>query len=207
MHSSGRVYYSNGHNQQLVEKTKSNETRKNKWTKKRKEGRKKERKEGETEGRREAGKIPLCLTTVYYWSTVVCLVTKSCPTLCNPMDHSLSDSSVHGMSQSRILKWVAISFSRNLPGPGIKPKAVAMAYRSFTTKPPGIIGVWAPEILYQQWAKHAGMLVRASGKVLMFLHAVWSRERPWAFDLNSHPRCTFCPSIIHLIVFDSILHL
>ena len=34
------------------------------------------------------------------------------PTLCNPMDFSLSGSSVHGILQARILKWVAIPFSR-----------------------------------------------------------------------------------------------
>ena len=32
--------------------------------------------------------------------------------LCDPMDHSLPGSSVHGISQARILEWVAISFSR-----------------------------------------------------------------------------------------------
>ena len=39
------------------------------------------------------------------------LVTKSCPTLCDPMDCCLLGSSVHGLSQTRILEWVAISFS------------------------------------------------------------------------------------------------
>ena len=34
---------------------------------------------------------------------------QSCPTLCNPMDGSLSVSSIHGIFQARILKWVAIS--------------------------------------------------------------------------------------------------
>ena len=33
-----------------------------------------------------------------------------CPTLCDPMNCSLSGSSVHGISQARILEWVAISF-------------------------------------------------------------------------------------------------
>ena len=42
----------------------------------------------------------------------VCLVAKSCPTLCNPMDCSPPGSSVHGISQARILEWVAIFFSR-----------------------------------------------------------------------------------------------
>ena len=40
------------------------------------------------------------------------LVTQSCPTLCNPMDCSLPGSSVHGISQVRILEGVAIFFSR-----------------------------------------------------------------------------------------------
>ena len=32
-------------------------------------------------------------------------------TLCDPMDCSLPDSSVHGISQAGILEWAAISFS------------------------------------------------------------------------------------------------
>ena len=42
----------------------------------------------------------------------VFLVTKSCPTLCNPMDCSPPCSSVHGISQARRLEWVAISYPR-----------------------------------------------------------------------------------------------
>ena len=41
-----------------------------------------------------------------------CLVTKSCLTLCNPMDYSPPGSSVHGISQARTLEWVAISSFR-----------------------------------------------------------------------------------------------
>ena len=36
---------------------------------------------------------------------------------CNPMDHSPQGSSVNGISQARILKWVAISFSRGSSQP------------------------------------------------------------------------------------------
>ena len=39
-------------------------------------------------------------------------VTKSCMTLCDPMDYSLPGSSVHEIFQARILEWVAVSFSR-----------------------------------------------------------------------------------------------
>ena len=38
-------------------------------------------------------------------------VTQSCPTLCDPMDYSLRGSSVHGISQARVLEWGAIAFS------------------------------------------------------------------------------------------------
>ena len=39
-------------------------------------------------------------------------VAQSCLTLCDPMDCSLWGSSVHWISQPRILEWVAISFFR-----------------------------------------------------------------------------------------------
>ena len=35
-----------------------------------------------------------------------------CPTLCDPMDCSLSGSSVRGILQARILDWVAMPSSR-----------------------------------------------------------------------------------------------
>ena len=42
---------------------------------------------------------------------------QSCPTLCDPMDCSLPGSSVHGIFQERILKWIAISSSRGSSPP------------------------------------------------------------------------------------------
>ena len=46
------------------------------------------------------------------------LVTKSCPTLATPCSPLVS--SVHGIFQARILEWVAISFSGDLPSPGFQ---------------------------------------------------------------------------------------
>ena len=45
------------------------------------------------------------------------LVTKLCPTLCDPMDCSPPVSSLHGISQARKLEWIAISFSRGSSQP------------------------------------------------------------------------------------------
>ena len=38
---------------------------------------------------------------------------QSCPTLRDPVDRSLPGSSVHGISQARVLEWVAIAFSQS----------------------------------------------------------------------------------------------
>ena len=46
---------------------------------------------------------------------------KHAKSLCNPVDCSLPGSSVHGILQARILKWVAISSSRGFPDPGFEP--------------------------------------------------------------------------------------
>ena len=54
------------------------------------------------------------------------LVIHLCPTLYDPMDCSLPDSSVHGILQARILEWVAIPFPGDLPNPGIEPRYSAM---------------------------------------------------------------------------------
>ena len=40
------------------------------------------------------------------------LVAQSCPTLCDPMDCSPPGSSVHEISRTRVLEWVASPFSR-----------------------------------------------------------------------------------------------
>ena len=49
-------------------------------------------------------------------------------TLCSP-----PGTSVYRVIQARILEWVAISFSRDLPASGIKPMSPALAGGFFTT--------------------------------------------------------------------------
>ena len=67
--------------------------------------------------------------------TSCCLLAKSCLTLWKPTDLSLPGSFIHGISQARILEWVAIFSSRDLPDPGIKPVSPALAGRFFTAEP------------------------------------------------------------------------
>ena len=53
---------------------------------------------------------------------------------CNLMDCSLPGSSVHEIFQARILEWVAISFSMDLPDPGNKPWSPSLQADSLPTK-------------------------------------------------------------------------
>ena len=60
------------------------------------------------------------------------LTTQSCLTLWDPMDYSPPGSSVRGILQARILEWVAIPFSRDLPDPGIGTCISSIVGRFFT---------------------------------------------------------------------------
>ena len=61
--------------------------------------------------------VQLILKGDHSIQTVLCLVTQSYPTLCNPMDCSPPGSSVHGILQAIILEWVAFPFSRGYSQP------------------------------------------------------------------------------------------
>ena len=65
------------------------------------------------------------------------LVTKSCPTLCDPMDCSSLSSSVHGNSPGKNTGEVAIPVSRDLPNPGIEPRSSTVQADSLPSEPPG----------------------------------------------------------------------
>ena len=53
--------------------------------------------------------------------TALCSITRSCPTLCNPMDCSPPGSSVYGVLQARILEWVHSLLQGLFPTQGLNP--------------------------------------------------------------------------------------
>ena len=59
-------------------------------------------------------------------------VAQSCPALCDPMDCSLPDFSVHGIFQARVLEWVAIPFSRGSSRPRGWTRVFCIVGRRFT---------------------------------------------------------------------------
>ena len=76
----------------------------------------------------------------------VCSVAQLCPTLCDSMGCSRPGSSVHGISQARILEWVDISFSRD------QIRVSCITGRFFTPESPGM-----PQRVGRGWLAREGI--------------------------------------------------
>ena len=72
---------------------------------------------------------------------------QSCPTLCDPMNHSLPGSSVHGILRQEYWGGLPCPPPGDLPDPGIKPTVLmspAMRGRFFTTS-----AAWEAHSVYE----------------------------------------------------------
>ena len=103
-----------------------------------------------------------------------CTITKSCSTLCDPMDCRPPSSSVYGIFPARILMWVAISSSRGSSWSWDQSRVSCIAGKFFTTEPPGkpqrghmyiLIMKWSQSLLFSfqvQLLKNRKLLLRHS---------------------------------------------
>ena len=76
------------------------------------------------------------MTQAHHCALAVCLVAPLCPALCDSMGRSPPGSSVRGILQARILEWVAIPFSGDLPDSGIEPRSPARQADFLPSEPP-----------------------------------------------------------------------
>ena len=78
------------------------------------------------------------MTLCYGTKTIkLCVCAPSCLTPCNPMNCSSPGSSVHVISQARILSGLPFPSPGDLPNPGIKSGSPALQVDFFfTTEPP-----------------------------------------------------------------------
>ena len=72
-----------------------------------------------------------------YLFLVVCLVTRSCPILCDPMDCSLRGSSVRQILQAKFWNEKPFPYPGDLPNPGVKPRSPSLQVDSLPSDPPG----------------------------------------------------------------------
>ena len=85
-------------------------------------------------------------------------VAESCPVLCNCMDCSPPGTSIHGIFQTRILEWVAISYSRR-------------SSWSRDQTHVSCIGRW---ILYYWATREASATVNFISKIRLVLRIFWN---------------------------------
>ena len=138
-------------------------------------------------GRQCLGKMP-CMCA--------CSATQLCPTLWSPKDHSLPVPSVHGISQARILNWIAIYFSRVFSGPRDGTLIFCIAGRLFTTESlrfNGYSWIYVSQLLHALlpllWAfKWLFLKILLRFLLLVVVLLVWKSS------LLSYPGSSSCPS-------------
>ena len=65
------------------------------------------------------------------------MVLQLCLTLCDPKDHNLPGSSVHGIFQQEYWRGLSLSSPGHLPNPGIEPGSPALQADSLPSEPAG----------------------------------------------------------------------
>ena len=103
-----------------------------------------------------------------------CWVINSCLSLCDSVDCKLLDSSVHRISQARILQWVAMTSSRR---PSWSRDWICISYITgifFTAEPPG--GETMPG---QKKKKMQLFLIRSTGQTGLLIVSPSSPSWPW----------------------------
>ena len=80
----------------------------------------------------DVSRVFVCMHDKLFWL---------CSTLCDPMDCSLSGSSVHGILQARWLEWVTMPYSRGSSWPGeSKPHPLDLLHWQAGSLPPAPLG-------------------------------------------------------------------
>ena len=85
----------------------------------------------------------------------MCLVTQSCPTLCNPTECSPLGSSVHGILQARTLELLPFPSPGDLPELGTEPRSPTLQVDSLLSKSPGRRLKYSSIIEYLLRARHS----------------------------------------------------
>ena len=112
------------------------------------------------------------------WVLLLLLLSlQSCPTLCDPMNHSPLGSSVCGILQARVLEWVAMHRSRGSSQPRDQTLGLLhcrqILYHSVTR-----------EVLHVEFYSHWTTVAPNPTHLFLYLHFWIPRgQRPWCYHL------------------------
>ena len=102
------------------------------------------------------------------------LVTRSCPTLCDPKDCSPPGSFVHGILQARLLERVAIPFLRGFSWPGTESGSSALQAESLLSESPGKPNMHLSHLSLLLFISHFHPHVQSHFGIFFFLLYLWS---------------------------------
>ena len=131
--------------------------------------------------------LPLIQLGSPLYPTCVCVSAQSCLTLCSPADCSLPGSSVVGIVQARILKWVAISYSSgssHLRDWTLVSCVSKLAGRCSTTVPPR--NPYIQDLPLNNFLK----------KILLYWRQLSFKNRSYEANLKIYP-CLNCVVLLH----------
>ena len=103
-----------------------------------------------------------------------CCVLRRVLTFGDPMIYSPPDSSVHGISQARILECLPFQSPGNLPDPGIEPKSLTLQTDSLPSEPPAkpIKVKWALKV--EHWSNRFSVFMKRNTREFSLYLCVFS---------------------------------
>ena len=128
----------------------------------------------------------------------LCSAAQLCPTLCNAMDWSPPDSSVHGILQARVLETVAMPSSRE----SSQPRVFHIAVGFFTIWDTKEAQLWLNP--YQKWKRHT----KTNGQKNCYNAVIsWGIQMIFRNNQNERILSMFLKGLLlfsHLFVSDSL---
>ena len=108
-----------------------------------------------------------------------CSVAKSCLILCDPMDSSPPGSSVYGISQARILQWVAVSYCKGSSQPRDQNPVSCIGrwilYRWATREASGICRLLIYSVMYHNLRRNKHLISASDScsPLKLYSHSRW----------------------------------
>ena len=120
------------------------------------------------------------------------LLTQSCLTLCNPMDYSLADSSIHRITRLEYWNEQLIPSPGYIPDPGIEPASPALKADSLLSVPPGKpLFMHKIQFICEMTQVHVSLVIFSASLLqgpLFFLVGIILPTPAWSFPTQSNPR-------------------
>ena len=124
---------------------------------------------------------------------------------CNFMDYSLPGSTIHGIFQARILKWIAISFSRRSSQPRDWTWVSHIVGRRFTILPTREVHITDSTIGYNNWCQIQDYCRNFKQPSVQSLNRVWLFATPWTTACQTSLSNTNSQSLPKLMSTESVM--